>query len=202
MDCTSAFHNKNKYKQDTPQNEHLPVMNMFCGLGLCVPDPSRYLLSPMVHIVLFKPEIHPNTGNIARLCAANGLPLHLVGDLGFRIDDRSVRRAGLDYWPHVDLHRQADLEELRRLLPDSRFFYFSAHAGRLYTDVRYRAGDCLVFGPETSGLPRELIQSNQDHALKIPMRTSHVRCLNLSSAVAIAAYEALRQIPQIPSSTI
>jgi tRNA (cytidine/uridine-2'-O-)-methyltransferase len=151
----------------------------------------------MIHIALYRPEIHPNTGNIARLCAANGLPLHLVGALGFRIDDRSVRRAGLDYWPHVDLRREEDLEELRSLLPESRFFYFSAHAERSYTDVQYQQGDCLVFGPETKGLSQELLQGNWAHALKIPMRTSHVRCLNLSSSVAIAAYEALRQLQPI-----
>ena len=148
----------------------------------------------MIHIVLYQPEIHPNTGNIARLCAANGLPLHLVGDLGFRIDDRSVRRAGLDYWPHVDLRREADLDAVRAMLPESRFFYFSAHAERLYTDVQYQKGDCLVFGPETKGLSPELLRANSDHALRIPMKTSNVRCLNLSSSVAIAAYEALRQI--------
>ena len=148
----------------------------------------------MIHIVLYRPEIHPNTGNIARLCAANGLPLHIVGEPGFRIDDRSVRRAGLDYWPHVDLRRQANLEELRALLPESRFFYFSARAERAYTDVGYHEGDCLVFGPETKGLPPELLRENQEYALRIPMKTSHVRCLNLSSSVAIAAYEAMRQL--------
>lgn len=148
----------------------------------------------MIHIALFKPEIHPNTGNIARLCAANGLPLHLVGRLGFRIDDRSVRRAGLDYWPHVDLRRERDLEELKARMPETRFFYFSSHAERLYTEAQYRPGDCLVFGSESQGLPQELLQNNREFALTIPMRTSHVRCLNLSSSVAIAAYEALRQI--------
>jgi tRNA (cytidine/uridine-2'-O-)-methyltransferase len=148
----------------------------------------------MIHIALYKPEIHPNTGNIARLCAANGLPLHLVGRLGFRIDDRSVRRAGLDYWPHVDLRREKDLEELKSGIPEARFFYFSSHAERLYTDVKYQSGDCLVFGSESQGLPRELLENNREFALTIPMRTSHVRCLNLSSSVAIAAYEALRQI--------
>ena len=148
----------------------------------------------MIHIILYRPEIHPNTGNIARLCAANGLPLHLVGELGFSIDDRSVRRAGLDYWPHVDLHRETDLEEVRARLPDSRFFYFSARAERSYADVRYQKGDCLVFGSETRGLPSELLRENQECALLIPMKTSHVRCLNLSSSVAVAAYEALRQL--------
>ena len=150
--------------------------------------------SDLIHIVLVKPEIHPNTGNIARLCAANGLPLHLVGALGFRIDDRSVRRAGLDYWPYVDLHREADLEELKSNLPGSRLLYFSARAEKPYTDIEYRVGDCLVFGPESKGLPEELLRDNWSHALTIPMRTAHVRSLNLSSSVAIAAYEALRQL--------
>ena len=148
----------------------------------------------MIHIVLYQPEIHPNTGNIARLCAANGLRLHLVGELGFNIDDRSVRRAGLDYWPYVDLRRESDLEEVRSRHPNSRLFYFSARAERLYTDVRYKEGDCLVFGPETRGLPPELLRENREYALRIPMKTTNVRCLNLSSSVAIASYEALRQI--------
>ncbi|MDM7995088.1 MAG: tRNA (cytidine(34)-2'-O)-methyltransferase [Acidobacteriota bacterium] len=148
----------------------------------------------MIHVALYKPEIHPNAGNIARLCAANALPLHLVGNLGFRIDDRSVRRAGLDYWPFVDLHTESDLEELKTALPQSRLLYFSARAERLYTDVAYAPGDCLVFGPESTGLPEELLRENRDHVLTIPMRTSHVRSLNLATAVGIAVYEALRQL--------
>lgn len=148
----------------------------------------------MIHIALYKPEIHPNTGNIARLAAANGLPLHLVGRLGFRIDDRSVKRAGLDYWPHVDLHREKDLEELRGALGGARLLYFSAKAERAYTDMDYHPGDCLVFGSESRGLPPELLEENGEHTLRIPMRTTNVRCLNLSSSVAIAVYEALRQI--------
>jgi tRNA (cytidine/uridine-2'-O-)-methyltransferase len=150
--------------------------------------------SGTIHIALFKPEIHPNVGNIARLCAANALPLHLVGNLGFRIDERSVRRAGLDYWPFVDLRREADLQELKSGIPESRLFYFSARAERLYTDIEYRVGDCLVFGPESSGFPEEMIRENRDNTLKIPMRTGNVRSLNLSTAVGIAVYEALRQI--------
>jgi tRNA (cytidine/uridine-2'-O-)-methyltransferase len=150
--------------------------------------------APLLHVALFKPEIHPNTGNVARLCAANGLPLHLVGALGFRIDDRSVRRAGLDYWPFVDLHREENLDELRGKLPDANFYYFSARAGRPYTEAAYRAGDCLVFGPESSGLPAGLLEANHNRALRIPMRTDHVRSLNLATAVGIAVYEALRQL--------
>jgi tRNA (cytidine/uridine-2'-O-)-methyltransferase len=148
----------------------------------------------LIHVALLKPEIHPNTGNIARLCAANGLPLHLVGAPGFRIDERSVRRAGLDYWPHVDLRREMNLEELGSKLPGARLFYFSARAQRIYTEIEYRVGDCLVFGPESRGFPEELLRENWERALKIPMYSSHVRSLNLASAVAIAVYEALRQI--------
>jgi len=147
-----------------------------------------------LHVALFKPEIPPNTGNIARLCAANELPLHLVGRLGFRIDERSIRRAGLDYWPYVDIRRGTDLEELQSNLPESRMFYFSAHAETLYTDIEYHVGDCLIFGPESRGFPEEILRRNWDRALKIPMSSSHVRSLNISAAVAIAAYEALRQL--------
>jgi tRNA (cytidine/uridine-2'-O-)-methyltransferase len=148
----------------------------------------------LLHVALFQPEIHPNTGNIARLCAANGLTLHLVGALGFRIDQKSVRRAGLDYWPFVDLRREPGLEELYRSLPHSRFYYFSARAVRPYTDIAFQAKDCLIFGPESAGLPQDLLAAHEDHALRIPMRTGHVRSLNLSTAVGIAVYEALRQI--------
>lgn len=148
----------------------------------------------LLHVALFKPEIHPNTGNIARLCAANGLPLHLVGTLGFRIDDRSIRRAGLDYWPFVDLRRADSLEELMAQLPRVRFFYFSARAEHAFTEVSYRKGDCLVFGPESTGLPEDMLRAHWDHALTIPMRSTHVRSLNLATAVGIAVYEALRQL--------
>ena len=147
-----------------------------------------------IHVALYEPEIHPNAGNIARLCAANGLPLHLVGNLGFRIDERSVRRAGLDYWPFVDIRREADLDELIAALPHSRLFFFSARAQQLYTDIEYRAGDCLIFGPESRGFSPELLQKNSDRVLKIPMRTANVRSLNLATAVGIAVYEALRQL--------
>lgn len=160
---------------------------------------TEYEESPWIHVALVRPEIHPNTGNIARLCAANGLPLHIVGAPGFRIDDRSVRRAGLDYWPYVDLRREAGLDELRSILPDSRLFFLSARAERLYTDVEYRRGDCLVFGPESRGLSEELLRENWDRALKIPMKSDRVRSLNLAAAVAIVVYEALRQFSRHPA---
>jgi len=148
----------------------------------------------LLHIALVRPEIHPNTGNIARLCAANRIPLHLVGTPGFRTDDRAVRRAGLDYWPFVDLRRAKNIDELRAYLAGSRFFYLSARAERLYTDVVYQPGDCFVFGPESRGLPEEMLRANWTHALRIPMRTTNVRSLNLATAVAIVLYEALRQL--------
>ena len=148
----------------------------------------------LLHVALFKPEIHPNTGNIARLCAANELPLHLVGPLGFRIDDRSIRRAGLDYWPFVDVHREENLEELMAQLVGARLFYFSARAERAFTEESYQKGDCLVFGPESTGLPEDLLRAHWDHALTIPMRSTRVRSLNLSTAVGIVVYEALRQL--------
>ncbi len=153
--------------------------------------------SDLLHIALYRPEIHPNTGNIARLCAANGLPLHLVGALGFRIDERSVRRAGLDYWPFVDLRREESIEELEGKLAGARFFFFSARAERRFTDVRYRSGDCLLFGPESSGFPEAILRTRRDWALRIPMRSTNVRSLNLATAVGIAVYEALRQLSQV-----
>jgi tRNA (cytidine/uridine-2'-O-)-methyltransferase len=155
----------------------------------------KTLSEPLLHVALYKPEIPPNTGNIARLCAANGLALHLIGRLGFRIDERSVRRAGLDYWPHVDLRQEEDLNELRaQLAANARLFYFSARADRLHTEVDYHIGDCLLFGPESRGLPEEILAGNQDCAVRIPMLTANVRSLNLSSAAAIGVYEALRQL--------
>jgi tRNA (cytidine/uridine-2'-O-)-methyltransferase len=147
-----------------------------------------------IHVALVDPEIHPNAGNIARLCAANAIPLHIVGSPGFRTDERSVKRAGLDYWPFVDLRREADLDELKSGLHGSRLIYFSTRAERIYTDFEYRAGDCLVFGPESSGLPEHLLAENSRNALKIPMVTGNVRSLNLATSVGIAVYEALRQI--------
>ncbi len=151
-------------------------------------------MPPILHVALVDPEIHPNAGNIARLCAANAIPLHLVGNPGFRTDEQSVKRAGLDYWPHVDLRREPDLEKLETILGESRLLYFSRKAERIYTDFEYRPGDCLVFGPESKGLPEPLLKENNRYALKIPMRTANVRSLNLATSVGIAVYEALRQI--------
>lgn len=147
----------------------------------------------MISVALVEPEIPQNTGNIARLCAALRAPLHIVGVPGFRMDHRAVRRAGLDYWSEVKLHRHRDLPELQNFLADARFVYLSTKATQLYSDWRFSQDDCLVFGRETRGLPEELLRENWDRCLTIPMLNAKVRSLNLANAVAIVLYEALRQ---------
>lgn len=147
----------------------------------------------MIRIALVEPEIPPNTGNIARLCAATRVPLHIVGVTGFRLDDKAVRRAGLDYWPEVTLTRHTTLDGLHKALPGSRFVYLSTKANRNYCDWTYTAADCLVFGRETRGLSEELLRENWDRCLKIPILNPEVRSLNLATAVGIVLYEALRQ---------
>jgi len=148
----------------------------------------------MLHIALVEPEIPPNTGNIARLCAATFTALHIVGATGFRMDDRTLKRAGLDYWNEVSLHRHIDLERLYAALPDSRFLYFTTKTDRPYTDWEYQDNDCLIFGRETRGLPEDLLEENWERCLTIPMPNENVRSLNLANSVGIVLYEALRQI--------
>lgn len=148
----------------------------------------------MLHIALYEPEIPPNTGNIARLCAATNTALHIIGPTGFRMDDRTLKRAGLDYWEHVDLHRHIGLDDLYEALPDSRSVYLTTKSDRPYTDWQFSDGDCLVFGPETRGLPEEVLAVNADRCLTIPMPNHNVRSLNLSTSVGIVLYEALRQL--------
>jgi tRNA (cytidine/uridine-2'-O-)-methyltransferase len=145
------------------------------------------------HVALFEPEIPPNTGNIARLCAATRTPLHIVGATGFRMDDRTLKRAGLDYWDEVELHRHIDVDSLYKNLAASRFLYLTTKVERPYTDWKYRDGDCLVFGPETRGLPESLLKANSERCLTIPMANKNVRSLNLATSVGIVLYEALRQ---------
>ena len=147
----------------------------------------------MLRVALVEPEIPPNTGNIARLCAATRVPLHIVGVTGFRLDDRAVRRAGLDYWPEVDIRRHRDLAALGLALPEARFVYLSTKAERSYADWQFGADDCLVFGRETRGLPEDVLRANWERCLTIPMLNPNVRSLNLATAVAIVLYEALRQ---------
>src|SRR5690242_14268177 len=116
----------------------------------------------MFHVALWEPEIPPNTGNIARLCVASGATLHLIGRLGFRLDDRSLRRAGLDYWPHVIVRRYATLDDFDRALGGARVFCFSAHARTPYTQAHYQDGDCLLFGSESHGLPETILHRQPD----------------------------------------
>ena len=147
----------------------------------------------MVQVALIHPQIPPNTGQIARLCAATGVPLHLVRPLGFRLDDRSLRRAGLDYWPNVDLHVHASLEEFARTAPPDQCWFFTKSGRTRYDQIAYKPDDCLVFGSETDGLPSQLIEPHADRTVRIPIRQGGVRSLNLASCVSIALYETLRQ---------
>ena len=148
----------------------------------------------MLHIALVEPEIPPNTGNIARLCAATFTTLHIVGVTGFRMDDRTLKRAGLDYWEAVDLRRHLDLERLYESLPDSRFVYLTTKTEKIYTAFQFQPNDCLIFGRETRGLPENLLKANWERCLTIPMLNSRVRSLNLATSVGIVLYEALRQL--------
>jgi len=147
----------------------------------------------MLHVALWEPEIPPNTGNIARLCAATGSRLHLIGKLGFSIDDKQLKRAGLDYWPAVDLQVHADWDAFRLAIGQARLWAIDNPAGRLVTEAGFADGDVLLFGKETTGLPADLKLDPQCR-LAIPMMTGIVRSLNLSTAAGIALYEAYRQI--------
>lgn len=146
----------------------------------------------MFNIVLVQPEIPQNTGNIARTCAVTGCALHLVRPLGFSVDDRYLKRAGLDYWNELDISYYDSFSELEAKYADSRFYLFTTHAQRSYSEVCFAPGDFLVFGKETAGLGQELIKRRCEDCVRIPMRES-LRSLNLSNSVAIAVYEGLRQ---------
>jgi tRNA (cytidine/uridine-2'-O-)-methyltransferase len=147
-----------------------------------------------VHVVLVAPEIPQNTGSVGRLCVATDTPLHLVEPLGFRIDDKHVRRAGLDYWPHVDLRHHGSWAAFERARPGGRLLFFSSHAARTYLTPRYRPDDVLVFGGESRGFPSAVRAAYEDAMYAIPIDTPHVRSLNLATAVAIVLYEARRQL--------
>lgn len=149
--------------------------------------------APALHIVLYQPEIPQNAGNIGRTCVALGAKLWLVRPLGFRMDERHLRRAGLDYWQHLDWEVVDDWAALRQRLPEREPWLFTKTAERLYTTAAFRTGDVLVFGSETQGLPLSLLEAADDRTLRIPMREA-ARSLNLACAVAVAAYEARRQI--------
>lgn len=143
-----------------------------------------------LNIVLYEPEIPQNTGNIARLCACTGASLYLVGKLGFSLTSKYTKRAGLDYWESVDLHKVDTMEELFEANKDATFYYLTTKTKRKYTDIKFKEGDFIVFGPETRGLPDDYVKDS--NALTIPMKEGQ-RSLNLSNSVAIVAYEVIRQ---------
>lgn len=145
-----------------------------------------------MHIVLVEPEIPGNTGNIARLCAATGCELHLVKPLGFSVEDRYLKRAGLDYWHLVTVHYHENFAEVAEQYAGHKFYFNTTKTSKPYTAVQYTADDLLVFGRETAGLPEQLLSNNRENCVRIPM-LNDARSLNLSNAVAIVVYEALRQ---------
>ena len=147
-----------------------------------------------MNVVLVEPEIPPNTGNVARLCAATRSCLHLIEPFGFKLDDTRLKRAGMDYWKHVEWHRWPNWTAFRKAVPDgARLWFVESKGPRLYTEVSFAADDYLVFGRETAGLPKMLLQRNPDRWLRIPMFHGQARSLNLSNCVALVLFEALRQ---------
>ena len=147
-----------------------------------------------MNIVLVEPEIPPNTGNVARLCAATKTTLHLVEPFGFKLDDARLKRAGMDYWQHVKWHRWPDWKTFAEKLPaNGRPWFVESGGSKIYSDVKFAADDYLVFGRETAGLPRQLLEQNRERWLRIPMFNAESRSLNLSNCVALVLFEALRQ---------
>ncbi len=144
------------------------------------------------NIVLFEPEIPQNTGNIARLCACTGSDLFLVGKLGFSLTDKYLKRAGLDYWNTVNIKKYDNLQSLINDFSSSKFYYLTTKSKKLYTDIKFNCGDFFVFGPETRGIPENILNENKDSSITIPMKEGQ-RSLNLSNSAAIVLYEAIRQ---------
>lgn len=149
--------------------------------------------SPLLHVVLLEPEIPPNTGSIGRLCLGTGCRLHLVKPLGFSIDEKAVRRAGLDYWKHVDLQVHECFDEVLAALPARRFFFTSARTGRAYTQVDWQWGDVVVFGRESVGLPESLRERFPEQFIRIPV-PGQIRSLNLSNAASVVVYQVLERL--------
>lgn len=145
-----------------------------------------------MNIVLHQPEIPANTGNIGRTCVATGSALHLIEPLGFRLDEKSIKRAGMDYWQYLDVTRYVDFEEFRSLHPDAKLWMATTKAKRTYTEVSFGPDDYIMFGKESAGIPEELLVEYEENCIRIPM-LDEIRSLNLSNSVAIVLYEALRQ---------
>ena len=147
-----------------------------------------------MNVVLLEPEIPPNTGNVARLCAATRTTLHLIEPFGFKLDDSQLKRAGMDYWQHVTWHRWKTWNEFRASVPiEAKLWFVESNGPKRYTDVQFGAKDYLVFGRETAGLPKPLIEAHREEWLRIPMFNEAARSLNLSNCVALVLFEALRQ---------
>jgi len=147
-----------------------------------------------MHIVLVEPEIPPNTGNVARLCAATHTTLHLIEPFGFKLDDKQLKRAGMDYWDHLECRRWRSWAEFQeRLEPSARLWFIESGGPKRYSEVSYKPDDYLVFGRETAGLPKSLLEENRERWLRIPMFNAESRSLNLSNCVALVLFEALRQ---------
>lgn len=149
---------------------------------------------PALHIVLVEPEIPPNTGSIARLCGATNTVLDLVHPLGFSVDDKHLKRAGLDYWPHVAINYWKNFETFLQQHDEERLFFLTTKTTRSYTEARFRPGDLLIFGKETKGLPEDILKLYSDRCFTVPMSNPHIRSLNLAMTAGIVLYEALRQI--------
>lgn len=148
-----------------------------------------------MNIVLLEPEIPPNTGNVARLCAATRTTLHLIEPFGFKLDDSQLKRAGMDYWQHVTWHRWKNWTDFQSNLPaNSNLWLIESNGPKRYSDVRFSPNDYLIFGRETAGLPKSLLDQHPDHWLRIPMFNPSARSLNLSNCVALVLFEALRQL--------
>lgn len=145
-----------------------------------------------MHIVLHQPEIPGNTGNIGRTCVATGTPLHLIEPLGFRLDEKSIKRAGMDYWPLLEVHRYMNFEEFQTIHPGAKIWMATTKARRVYTEAAYGPDDYIMFGKESAGIPEEILVEHEESCIRIPMLDS-IRSLNLSNSVAIVLYEALRQ---------
>lgn len=145
-----------------------------------------------MNIILHQPEIPGNTGNIGRTCVATGTPLHLIEPLGFRLDEKAIRRAGMDYWFQLDVHRYMNFDEFKERNPEARIWMATTKAKHVYTEVAYGPDDYIMFGKESAGIPEELLVENEETCIRIPMM-EEIRSLNLSNSVAIVLYEALRQ---------
>lgn len=145
-----------------------------------------------MHILLHQPEIPGNTGNIGRTCVATGTPLHLIEPLGFRLDEKSIKRAGMDYWHQLEVHRYMNFEEFKEKHPNAKIWMATTKAKHCYTEVEYGPDDFIMFGKESAGIPEELLVENEENCIRIPM-LPEIRSINLSNAVAVVLYEALRQ---------